>query len=132
MSSDRGWYLVAVGVLALGLGNSLARLDRQWAGDLVAQSVSSFQQVVTRADSYLAIASMIFAGNDQSWSRVFPTRFELASRQAQIAGYRAEKIRARAEALRIAVNAGRQPVNHCASMNNAHAFRAFVSSADSF
>jgi hypothetical protein len=132
MSSDRGWYLVAVGVLALGLGNSLARLNGQWPGDLVAQSVSGYQQVVIRADSYLAMASMIFAGNDQSWSRVFPTRLELASSEAQIGRYRAEMIRARAHAHRITVNAGQPPVIHCAAMNNAHAARAFVSSGDSF
>jgi len=134
MSSDRGWYLVAAGVLALGLGNSLARLDGQWAGDLVAQSVSGYQQAVIRADTYLAMASMIFAGHDQSWSRVFPTRLDLAlaSSQAQIGRHRAEMTRARALAHRITVNAGQPPVIHCASMNNAHAARALVSSTDSF
>jgi hypothetical protein len=133
MSSDKGWYLVAAGVLALALGNSLARLDGQWARDLVAQGASGVQQVVSRADSYLAMAEMIFGGSDHSWTRAFHRRLELVSGQAQMARYRAEVTRAQMERGHgNTLRAGHQRIIRCASMNNAHATGVFISSTENF
>jgi hypothetical protein len=133
MRSDTGWYLVAAGVLALGVSNSLARVNGQWARDLVARNASNLERVVSRADSYLAMAEMILGSSDHSWTSAVQSRLDYASRQAQMARSQVEVSRARMErAQRTAIGTARRSVIGCASMNNAHFARAFVSTPENF
>jgi hypothetical protein len=133
MRSDTGWYLLAAGVLALGVSGSLTRAYGEWARDLVARNASNLQQVVSRADSYLAMAEMILGSSDQSWTRAVQSRLDYASRQAQMARSRVQASRAQMERVqRTAIGTARRSVIRCASMNNAHVARAFVSSPENF
>jgi hypothetical protein len=131
MSSDRGWYLLAAGVLALGLGNLLTTSDGLWARDLVVQSAATFEQSLSKAETYVAMAEMLLgAGGDHSWARAVHTRL---SRQAEMARHRAEVAQAQMErAHGLAIGAGRQQIVHCASMNRVGAPQVLISRAGNF
>jgi hypothetical protein len=132
MRCDRGWYLVAAGVLALGLGNLLTTSDGLRARDLVMESAARFDESISQAETYVAMAKMLLgARGDQSWAHAVHTRLSLASRQAETARHRAELAQAQMErAHGLAI--GRQQIVHCASMNRVRAPHVSISSAENF
>src|SRR5437667_12685804 len=79
MNSDRGWYLVAVGVLALGIGNSSISdsvrgfLDR---GVAVADNLSA------EAMRAFAVAQLMSGRGEPSWAHAQATIARAQTRQA--------------------------------------------------
>ncbi len=86
MNSDRGWYLVAVGVLALGISNSLI-------GDLsISDSVRGFlDRGVAVADNLsaeamraFAVAQLMSGRGEPSWAHAQATIARAQTRQALV------------------------------------------------
>lgn len=107
MASERGLYWLAVGVFALGIGNSLAKGPAEWACRLADRSVAMAEQVSARAVSYVAMAESLINRGDATYGRteqaVLHAQIRLAHAQSQIAHHQAEMARVRAEKVRVLV-----------------------------
>ena len=86
MASDRALYLMAVGVLALGLGNSLANHQPDWLRNLADHSISTAQQVSGRAQGYLGMAQFMFGRSDAGFGRTQARSRNRASAPRRSAG----------------------------------------------
>jgi hypothetical protein len=121
MSSARGWYWVAAGVLALGLGNLWTSSDGGWARELVVQSAARLEQSISKAETYVAMAEMLLGASGDR------------SRQAEMVRHRAPMAPARMErAHRLAIGTAGQQIVHCAPMNRVPAPQVLISSAENF
>jgi hypothetical protein len=109
MKSEKAWYWVAVGVLALGLSNSLADREIGWARGLVDRFQAAEDQLVASASDqtshFLDVASRLCGRNDLQTARVQLTlarvqtrvaciRTTLAERQEAMARQEEERARA--------------------------------------
>jgi hypothetical protein len=105
MASDRALYLVAVGVLALGLGNSLANHQPNWLRGLADHSISTAQQVSGRAQGYLGMAQFMFGRSEAGFGRtqalLGTVQAHLGEMQANLARHQAEMARMQAENIRV-------------------------------
>jgi len=97
MASDRGWYLVAVGVLALGLGNSLANRRPDWLQSLADRSAATIERASAEAERYLAIAQLMLGQGESGFGRAQATlgslQAHLGIMQANLARHQAEMAR---------------------------------------
>jgi hypothetical protein len=61
MSGDRGWYLVALGILAVGL-NPVGKMDSFCLSTLRARTETALLQAEVKADRYFAAARFALTG----------------------------------------------------------------------
>ena len=105
MASDRALYAVAVGVLALGLGNSLVNTQPDWLRSLADRSVSVAEQVSGRAEGYLGMAQVMFGRSESGFGRAQAAlgrmQSRLGSMQAQLGRRQAEMARVQSEQVRM-------------------------------
>jgi hypothetical protein len=87
MSGDRGWYVVALGILALGL-NPIGRIDKLCVNTLRARAQTALLRAEMQADRYFAAARFALTG-------------ELPVRQVVIPQMDVESVRAQAEQARV-------------------------------
>ena len=94
MNSDRGWYLVAVGVLALGIGNSLISDSARGFLDRAAAVADHLSAEAMRG---LAVAQLMSNRGDPGWAHAQGTiaraQTRLALVQAKIDAKRAVSTR---------------------------------------
>jgi hypothetical protein len=90
MKSDRGWYLVAIGVLALGITNSSVGGSARGLLDRVAVVAD---HVSARAIQAVAVAQLMSDQGDASWAHVqtalAKARVRMAVAQAKMHAKRA-------------------------------------------
>ncbi len=94
MNSDRGWYLVAVGVLALGIGNSLISDSARGFLDRAAAVADHLSAEAMRA---FAVAQLMSDRSEPRWAHAQATiaraQTRLALVQAKIDAKRAVSTR---------------------------------------
>jgi len=56
---EQGWYLIALGVLALGLSNSLANRVPGWLQQVSGRSIATAEHLSGCAQQYLAMAQIV-------------------------------------------------------------------------
>src|SRR5258707_9834448 len=66
MASDKALYTVALAVLALGLGNSLANNQPEWLRSLTNPSLAVAQEASGRAEEYMGMAQAILVARRTS------------------------------------------------------------------
>lgn len=98
MASDRGWYLIAVGVLALGLGNSTLNSHPDWLRNLTDRSAASAERMSAQAERYLGMAQILLGRSEASFG---PAQSMLGRMQADVGVMQAEVARRQAEMARI-------------------------------
>ncbi len=98
MASDKALYTVAVAVLALGLGNSLANNQPEWLRSLTNRSLAVAQQASGRAEGYLGMAQLILGGGQTSFGR---TQALIGRVQAQLGSMQAQMGRRQAQIARV-------------------------------
>ena len=81
MNSDRGWYLVAVGVLALGIGNSLISDSARGFLDRAAAVADHLSAEAMRG---LAVAQLMSNRGDPGWAHAQGTISRAQTRQALV------------------------------------------------
>ena len=79
MNSDRGWYLVAVGVLALGISNSVISDSARGFSDRAAAVADHLSAEAMRG---LAVAQLMSNRGDPGWAHAQGT---IASAQTRLA-----------------------------------------------
>jgi len=98
MASEKALYTVAVAVLALGLGNSLANSNPDWLRNLSDRSVATAERLSGRAEQYLAMAQVMLG---QSESNVGRTQATLGRMQAHLGEVQANLARHQVEMVRV-------------------------------
>jgi hypothetical protein len=105
MASDKALYTVALAVLALGLGNSLANNQPQWLRSLTNRSLAVAQEASGRAEGYLGMAQVILGSGQSGFGRtqamIGRMQAELGSLQAQMGRRQAEVTRVEGEQARM-------------------------------
>jgi hypothetical protein len=100
MASDRGWYLIAVGVLALGLSNTLVNSHPNWLGSLTDRSVVTAERLSGQAERYLAMAQIMLGRSEAGFGS---TQAILGRLQAHLGEVQANLSRRQAEMARVEV-----------------------------
>ena len=95
MNSNRGWYLVAVGVLALGIGNSLISDSARGFLDRAAAVADHLSAEAMRG---LAVAQLMSNRGDPGWA---PAQGTIARAQTRLALVRAKIDAKRAVSTRV-------------------------------
>ncbi|HKS72141.1 MAG TPA: hypothetical protein VJQ82_03020 [Terriglobales bacterium] len=98
MASDRGWYLIAVGVLALGLSNSMLNSHPDWLQTLTDRSVASAEHLSGQAERYLGMAQILLGRSQASFG---PAHSMLGRMQADMGVMQADVARHHAEMARL-------------------------------
>ena len=98
MASDKAWYFVAVGVMALGLGNSLAESHPNWLENVTGRSVAAVDRFSGQAERYLAMAQLMLGQGESGFGRAQAT---LGSVQARIGVMQANLARRQADMARM-------------------------------
>ncbi len=98
MASEKALYTVAVVVLALGLGNSLADSNPDWLRNLSDRSVATAEHLSGRAEQYLAMAQIVVGRGE---SNVGTTQAALGHVQARLGEVQANLARHQAEMVRV-------------------------------
>ncbi len=105
MASDKALYLVAVGVLALGLGNSLANSQPDWLRNLADRSVNLAERFSGQAERSVAMAQLMFGRGESGFGRTQATlgrmQARLGAMQANMARHQATMARMGVENIRI-------------------------------
>ena len=95
MNSDRGWYLVAVGVLALGISNSVISDSARGFSDRAAAVADHLSAEAMRA---FAVAQLMSGRGEPSWAHAQAT---IARAQTRLALVRAKIDAKRAVSTRV-------------------------------
>ena len=95
MNSDRGWYLVAVGVLALGISNSVISDSARGFSDRAAAVADHLSAEAMRG---LAVAQLMSNRGDPGWA---PAQGTIARAQTRLALVRAKIDAKRAVSTRV-------------------------------
>ena len=98
MASDRGWYLIAVGVLALGLSSSMLNSHPDWMRNLTDRSVASADRFSAQAERYLGMAQILLGRSEASFG---PAQSMLGHMQADLGVMQADVARHQAEMARL-------------------------------
>jgi len=121
MASDRALYTVAVAVLALGLGNSLATNQPEWLRGLADRSLMVAQQASGRAQGYLGIAQVLLGYGQPGFGRtqavIGHMQAQIGSMQAQMGRRQAQITRVEAERVRVAAMESVSRMNLSCSRN---------------
>ena len=87
MNSDRGWYLVAVGVLALGISNSVISDSARGFSDRAAAVADHLSAEAMRG---LAVAQLMSNRGDPGWA---PAQGTIARAQTRLRLYKRRSMR---------------------------------------
>ena len=103
MANERGWYLIALGVLALGLSNSM-NSHPDWLRSIAGRSVASAQRFSAQGERYLGMAQILLGRSEVSFgpaqSMVGRMQADLGVMQADLARQQVEMARAEVESVR--------------------------------
>ena len=97
MSGDRGWYLVALGILAVGL-NPVGKMDSFCLSTLRARTQTAWLRAEMQADRYLAAARLALTGQRPVPRMVVP-QIDVEQVRAQAQEARVQAAQARVMAL---------------------------------
>jgi hypothetical protein len=106
MGSEKAWYWIAVGVLALVVSNNFAARHEDEIGRLASRSLAAIEQVSGQATHFVARAEMMFGRGETHFVGTQTTlagaQARLASVQCVIARHEAALARVQAEHARMA------------------------------
>jgi hypothetical protein len=108
MVSEKGWYWVAVGVLALGVSNSFVNRHTDWAHGLADRSTQLVGQLSGHADRYAVMLETIFARGETGLAR---TQTTVARVQTRVAFVQADMVRRQADIVRLQTEKARMLAN---------------------
>ena len=108
MASEKAWYLVALGVLALGVSHSFINSHADRAGCLVSRSDALVSQISGQALRYVAVGEMILGREETGLVRtqtaMARVQTRVAAAEAEVAHQQAEVICLRSQRVRVLVN----------------------------
>lgn len=105
MGSEKAWYWIAVGALALFVGNNFAARHKDGVRCLASRSMAAVEQVSGGANRLMAMAEMMLGRGETHFARtqtaVASAQTRLASAQTAIACHEAALARVQAEHARM-------------------------------